>query len=96
MRLGERIQKLRESRNWSQQELEEISQVPQSSISRIEKGVLLNPGVETMRKLAKALGVPVSVLLEENVYDLISTKPLIYSSVAKLLENVPPAKATGE
>ncbi len=65
MRLGQKIQKLRETKNWSQQQLEEVSEVPQSSISRIEKGVLNNPGIETLRKLATALGVTVSELLEE-------------------------------
>ncbi|WP_034639297.1 helix-turn-helix domain-containing protein [Desulfofalx alkaliphila] len=65
MRLGEKIQKLRESKNWSQQHLEEVSKVTQSSISRIEKGILNNPGIETLRKIATALGVTISELLEE-------------------------------
>lgn len=69
MKLGEKIQKLREAKNWSQYQLKEASQVPQSSISRIEKGVLINPGIDTIRKLATALGVTTSELLEEESTD---------------------------
>ncbi|MFZ5634683.1 MAG: helix-turn-helix domain-containing protein [Bacillota bacterium] len=65
MGIGANVMRLRELKNWSQQDLEEASQVPQSSISRIEKGVLRNPGVETVRKLAAALGVSVADLLNE-------------------------------
>ncbi|ABO49426.1 transcriptional regulator, XRE family [Desulforamulus reducens MI-1] len=65
MGIGENVIKLREAKNWSQQDLEEASKVPQSSISRIEKGLLRNPGVETVRKLATALNVSVAELLEE-------------------------------
>ncbi|QDR82657.1 helix-turn-helix domain-containing protein [Sporomusa termitida] len=48
----------------SQQALERAARVPQSSISRIEKGTLGNPGIETVRRIAAALEVTVNDLLE--------------------------------
>lgn len=58
--------KLRELKNWSQHDLEEASHVTQSTISRIEKGILCNPGIETVCKLAAAFGVTVNDLLKES------------------------------
>jgi transcriptional regulator with XRE-family HTH domain len=37
--------------------------VAQAYISEMEAGDKKNPGIETLRKLAKALGVPVTALL---------------------------------
>lgn len=64
MGIGVNVMKLRELKNLSQQDLEAVSKVPQSSISRIEKGIYRNPGIETVRKLATALGVLVDDLLD--------------------------------
>lgn len=65
MSLGHNILRLREQQNMSQQTLESIAKVPQSSISRIEKELLCNPGIETVRRIALALGVSISDLLED-------------------------------
>lgn len=62
-----KLKTLRESRNLTQVDLAEISGVPQSTISRIESGFFKKgPSIDNVVKLAKALGVPVAELLEDD------------------------------
>jgi transcriptional regulator with XRE-family HTH domain len=62
--IGRRLKQTRESRGLSQAQLGRVSGVGQAYISSLEAGRQRNPGIETLRKLAKALGVPVTSLLE--------------------------------
>jgi transcriptional regulator with XRE-family HTH domain len=64
MTLNRRLQQFREARGISQLRLAQRSKVAQGYISAIEAGQKTNQGIETLRKLAKALGVPVTALLE--------------------------------
>nr|WP_092072962.1 helix-turn-helix transcriptional regulator [Dendrosporobacter quercicolus]NSL48826.1 helix-turn-helix transcriptional regulator [Dendrosporobacter quercicolus DSM 1736]SDM52083.1 Helix-turn-helix [Dendrosporobacter quercicolus] len=66
MDLGHNILRLRERKKMTQQALERAARVPQSSISRIEKGTLGNPGIETVKRIATALEVTVNDLLEDS------------------------------
>lgn len=52
------VRQARERRGWSQGQLADRSGVDRSTLSRIENGVTPNPGKETLRKVADALGVP--------------------------------------
>lgn len=45
----------REWRRWTQEELEERSGVPQPTISKLERGEVVNPGHHTVVKLEVAL-----------------------------------------
>jgi transcriptional regulator with XRE-family HTH domain len=63
-RIGTVLKSLRESKGLSQLELAKRSKVPQGYLSELEAGRKRNPGIETLRKIAKALGVPVAELLE--------------------------------
>lgn len=56
-----KVQDLREKKGWTQEALAEKSGLPQSHISRIEGGKL-SPSRKTIERLAKALGVTVSIL----------------------------------
>ena len=47
----------------NQIELARKSKVAQGYISDLEAGTKKNPGIDTLKKLAKALGVPVAELL---------------------------------
>ena len=58
------LRTIREEKGFSQLKLAKKSDVPQSYISELEAGLKKNPGIETLKKLARALGVPVSELLE--------------------------------
>jgi transcriptional regulator with XRE-family HTH domain len=63
MLIGEKIQRLRGQRNWSQADLAELSGVKQSLLSRIERGSRPNPTADVLRKLAKALGCTTDYLV---------------------------------
>ena len=62
------IRTLRESRNLSQQTLADKAGLAQSQISRIERGIIDTP-VSTLRRVAMALDVPVSALLDDHAKD---------------------------
>lgn len=59
--LGEKVRALRAKRDLTQQQLAELSGLPQSHISRIEKG-RLSASAATVDRLAKALGVAANKL----------------------------------
>lgn len=54
-----KLQELRWSKNWSQNQLSRKSGVPQSVISTIENNMHENPGVYTALRLSRALSVAV-------------------------------------
>lgn len=56
--IGERVKELRKERSWTQEKLAEASGLPQSHISRIERGDL-SPSHLTLEKIASALGLHV-------------------------------------
>lgn len=62
--LGERIRAAREVRGLRQDQLAELARLSQEYISRIETGIKKDPRVSTIGRIAKALGVSISTLLE--------------------------------
>jgi transcriptional regulator with XRE-family HTH domain len=62
-RVGERIRKIREEKNISQQEIAVACDFEKSSMSRIEAG-RTNPTVTTLYKISKALGVTIKDLMD--------------------------------
>lgn len=64
MALSDWIKVLREKKGWTQNHLAEIAGIPQPTIWRIEKGLIRNPKMELLRRLARALEVTVDVLTE--------------------------------
>ena len=63
--LGARIRAIRTQRNLSLGDLASAAQVSRSLVSQIERGIA-TPSIETLRRLASAVGVPVfSLFLEE-------------------------------
>lgn len=56
--VADAVRKQRERRRWTQQELADRSGLPQSHISRIERGVL-SPSHKTVNRLAEALKVSI-------------------------------------
>jgi transcriptional regulator with XRE-family HTH domain len=67
---GKNVQVWRERRGWSMGMLADRSGVARSTISKLESGMRENAGSATMRKLARALDVPMSVLAGEDVGDI--------------------------
>lgn len=58
------LETMRKRRNLNQRELSDRSGVPQPMISEIERGIVRNPQIGTMYKLAVALKCTVDDLIE--------------------------------
>ncbi len=63
MAIGDRILKLRKSKNWSQQELAKKVNTSGPIIGRYERGEM-TPSVDVARKLAETLSVTLDYLVE--------------------------------
>ena len=61
-RTGACIRKLRDERDWSQEELAERAGLHRTYVSAVERGVR-NPTISVLGRLAAALGVSVSKML---------------------------------
>ena len=58
------LETMRKRRNLNQRELSDRSGVPQPMISEIERGIVRNPQINTIYKLATALKCTVDDLIE--------------------------------
>ena len=63
MHIGQRVLQRSNRLGWTQQDLARESDVPQATISRIEQGIVKNPGADVIRRLARALGVTADWLI---------------------------------
>ena len=63
-RLKTVLRALREDRGFTMAKLAERAKVPASYIANLETGKKSNPSLAVLKRLAKALGVPVTELLE--------------------------------
>lgn len=63
-RLGALVKSLREAAEMNQPELAKTAKVTTAYISQLESGKKKNPSLDVLKRLAKALGVPVTELLE--------------------------------
>lgn len=62
--LGPKLRRLRRRRKLSQEALAQRLGVKREYVARIELGAIKSPRIETRRRLANALGVPITELLE--------------------------------
>lgn len=65
MNIGHNLKKIRKSKRLTQEKLSEITQISIASIQRYESGKR-QPNIQTINKIAEALGVPVSEILGSN------------------------------
>ncbi len=63
--LGESIKKIRKKRNLTQDKLARLADIPYTSITKIETGVIKSPSIQTVAKIAKALDVTLDELMRE-------------------------------
>jgi transcriptional regulator with XRE-family HTH domain len=63
-RLSTVIRELRQARDLSQRALADKADVTGAYIAQLETGVKKNPSLDILKRLAKALGVPVAELLD--------------------------------
>ena len=62
--LGAAVRRLRQARQLTQVQLATRARVSQGYLAALEGGLKSNPSLATLLRLAKALGVPVTELLE--------------------------------
>ena len=63
-KLGDVLKGLRHKRGWTTEELAKKAKLTNPYISQLETGKRKNPSLVVLKRLAKALAVPVSELLE--------------------------------
>jgi transcriptional regulator with XRE-family HTH domain len=63
-KLAKIVKRLREQRGLSQEKLARLADVSNNTIINIEAGKQDNPTIETLKKVAKALNVPVENLIK--------------------------------
>ena len=61
-RVGERVNRTRKSKGWSQRMLGMRAKTSGSYISQLEAGLLSRPGIEQLRRIAEALGITLEEL----------------------------------
>lgn len=62
--LAMNLKKLREKKGLSQDRLAKLADVANNTIIKIEQGENINPTLDTLRKIAKALDVSVDELIQ--------------------------------
>ena len=62
--LGQKIQKLRKEKKLSQDELARKADIPYTTLTKIEIGVIKKPSVFAVGKIAKALEVSLDELIQ--------------------------------
>ena len=65
MSLGQAINKLAEEKNITKYRICKNSGVPQTTLSEIASGKNSNPTIDTIEKIARGIGVPVSELIKK-------------------------------
>ena len=61
--IAKRLKELRKKAGWSQQRLAEKAGLSYNVITKIEQGVAKRPSIQTMVKLADALGISLDELV---------------------------------
>lgn len=67
--VGERVRRYRRLRRLTQDALADAAGVDRRYLGRIETGDVQEPGVDAVRRLATALGVPIRALANPGWYD---------------------------
>lgn len=65
MTLAEKVRRLRERRGWNMSDLSRATDIPQPTIWRIERGMIVQPKAGILQRLAQALEVSADYLLAE-------------------------------
>ena len=60
--ISKNLRKLRETKGLSQEKLARLSDVANNTIVKIEAGKNQNPTLDTLKKIAKALGISIDEL----------------------------------
>lgn len=63
-KLAKNVNKFRKERGWTQEQLAENSSVTYTTIIKLEQGVVENPTLRTLEKLAKVFEVSIDNLIK--------------------------------
>lgn len=63
--LGKNIKELRQKRRLSQEKLARLTDISLNTLTKIESGFTKRPSVQTIHKIAKALGISLDKLVED-------------------------------
>src|SRR5580692_9328480 len=78
MNLSRRIRDLRYAKGWGPDELAGRAKISRTALYQIERGNTSKPQAGTLRRISRALGVPLEVLLETTpVSTEIDTEPTV-------------------
>lgn len=61
--LGENIKRFRQKRKLTQDKLARLADIPYTTITKIETGIIKKPSVQAVAKIAKALNTTIEELL---------------------------------
>jgi transcriptional regulator with XRE-family HTH domain len=81
--IGVRIRDARQAAGMSQRQLSALSGIAQQTITRLETG-LIRPKLDTVEKLAQALGMPLNVLMGIEAQDLTGEEATLLSRFRSL------------
>lgn len=62
--IGKNIRELRQKRKLSQEKLARLTDISLNTLTKIESGFTKRPSIQTIHKIAKALGVSLDDLVE--------------------------------
>ena len=85
MELSKRIRDLRYAKGWGPDELASRAKISRTALYQIERGNTSKPQAGTLRRISRALGVPLEVLLETTPRSAHYPQPLAF----RLLEAHP-------
>jgi len=83
MTIGDKIRLLRKEKKISIRMLSELTGLSKSTLSDIENNKSKKPTVDTISRVAKALEIPISELLEEDLQDTESNEPADNNNIDK-------------
>ena len=64
MNIGENVKRYRNKQGLSQDDLAKKADIKYTTLMKVESGVVNKPSVQTMAKIAKALGVSIAELIK--------------------------------
>ena len=62
--IGDKIKKLRNKREFTQEKLAIKADLPYATLTKIESNVITKPSIQTVAKIAKGLGVTIDELIK--------------------------------
>lgn len=93
MNFGEKLRALRTQKGYTLKQMEKITGITQSYLSKLERNEKTNPSIDTLTSLANFFGVEVQWLIQDND-DTDNSSPLtskkIKQEITELLEIVNP------